>query len=130
MRCVAPCRLVNDLCHLPTNHKPVLRVETYCCPSNLEHRTASTSVPEKTTIGWPPKAKASQPVGGPIQCRSARERGISWTTDRTVAEGFALGKRYTNKIADVSPLSGYDFRKGRRLEGVDGPNDRHRLGQG
>jgi hypothetical protein len=30
-------------------------------------------------------------------CERGRERGLSWTTDRAVAEGFAEGKRYANK---------------------------------
>jgi hypothetical protein len=30
-------------------------------------------------------------------CERGRERGLSWTTDRAVAEGFAEGKRCVNK---------------------------------
>jgi hypothetical protein len=30
-------------------------------------------------------------------CERGRERGLSWTTDRAVAEGFALGRRCVNK---------------------------------
>jgi hypothetical protein len=30
-------------------------------------------------------------------CEQGRERGLSWTTDRATAEGFARGKRYINK---------------------------------
>jgi hypothetical protein len=30
-------------------------------------------------------------------CEQWRQRGLSWTTDRTVAEGFAKGKRHINK---------------------------------
>jgi hypothetical protein len=30
-------------------------------------------------------------------CEQGRERGLHWTTDRAVAEGFAEGKRCTNK---------------------------------
>jgi hypothetical protein len=30
-------------------------------------------------------------------CERRRERGLSWTTDRTVAEGFAQGKRWVNR---------------------------------
>jgi hypothetical protein len=30
-------------------------------------------------------------------CERGRERGLSWTTDRAVAEGFAIGKRCANE---------------------------------
>jgi hypothetical protein len=30
-------------------------------------------------------------------CERGRERGLSWTTDRAIAEGFAQGKRCVNK---------------------------------
>ena len=30
-------------------------------------------------------------------CDRRRERGMSWTTDRSVAEGFAMGKRCVNR---------------------------------
>ncbi len=31
-------------------------------------------------------------------CERGRERGLSWTTDRAVAEGFAAGRRCVNKV--------------------------------
>ena len=30
-------------------------------------------------------------------CERGRERGLSWTTDRAIAEGFAIGRRTTNE---------------------------------
>jgi len=34
-------------------------------------------------------------------CERGRERGLYWTTDRSVAEGFAEGKRFSNKRPTV-----------------------------
>jgi len=31
-------------------------------------------------------------------CEAGRERGLSWTIDRSVAEGFAIGKRCINRV--------------------------------
>jgi hypothetical protein len=35
-------------------------------------------------------------------CERARERGLSWTTDRVIAEGFARGKRCKNKYPTLA----------------------------
>jgi hypothetical protein len=35
-------------------------------------------------------------------CKRGRERGLSWTTDRAIAEGFAVGKRCTNRYPTLA----------------------------
>ena len=35
-------------------------------------------------------------------CERGRERGLSWTTDRAIAEGFAVGKRCANRYPTLA----------------------------
>ena len=42
---------MEDFCHFPANHKSVFRVETYCCPGNLKHRSNVSAL----NVGLGPK---------------------------------------------------------------------------